>query len=105
LEEFDCCFLRYLYHWGCLHPFGERIDANEYEPKTSWNPWKNPDDVYSPYRKRLGEIDGSKRIRMLHSLLLEELALFALGDDFHRVILRCWPVESVLEGFSNYGAP
>jgi hypothetical protein len=42
---------------------------------------------------------------MLRSLLLEELALFALGDDFHRVTLSCWPVESVPKGFSNYGAP
>jgi hypothetical protein len=37
-------------------------------------------------------------------LLLEELTLFALGDDFHRVILSCRPVESMPEGFSNYGA-
>jgi hypothetical protein len=42
---------------------------------------------------------------MLRSLLLEELALFALGDDFHNVILSCQPVESVPEDFSNYGAP
>jgi hypothetical protein len=42
---------------------------------------------------------------MLCSLLLEELALFTLGDDFHHVILSCWPVEFVPECFSNYGAP
>jgi hypothetical protein len=42
---------------------------------------------------------------MLRSLLMEELALFALGDDFHRVVLSCRPVESVSEGFFNYGAP
>jgi hypothetical protein len=42
---------------------------------------------------------------MLHSFLLEELALSALGDDFYRIILSCQPVESVTEGFSNYGAP
>jgi hypothetical protein len=42
---------------------------------------------------------------MLHSLLLEELALFTLGDDFHRVNLSCRPVESVPKCFSNYGAP
>jgi hypothetical protein len=45
------------------------------------------DDVYSPYHKTLGEIDGSEWIRMLRSLLLEELALFTLGDNFHCVIL------------------
>jgi hypothetical protein len=42
---------------------------------------------------------------MLRSLLLEELALFTLGDDFYHVILSCRPVEFVLEGFSNYGTP
>jgi hypothetical protein len=42
---------------------------------------------------------------MLHSLLLEELALFALGDDFHLVILSCQLVESMPEGFSNYRVP
>jgi hypothetical protein len=36
---------------------------------------------------------------MLHSLLLEELALFTPGDDFHHVILSGWPVESVPECF------
>jgi hypothetical protein len=41
---------------------------------------------------------------MLRSLLLEELALFTLGDDFHRVILSYWRVESVPECFSNYRA-
>jgi hypothetical protein len=42
---------------------------------------------------------------MLHSLLLEELAIFTLGDDFHYIILSCRLVESVTECFSNYGAP
>jgi hypothetical protein len=41
---------------------------------------------------------------MLPSLLLKELTLFTLGDDFHHIILTCWPVESVHECFSNYGA-
>jgi hypothetical protein len=34
---------------------------------------------------------------MLHCLLLEELAIIALGDDLHRVILSCRPVETVPE--------
>jgi hypothetical protein len=42
---------------------------------------------------------------MLRSLLLEELALLALGDDFHRAILSCRLVEFMHEGFFNYGAP
>jgi hypothetical protein len=42
---------------------------------------------------------------MLRSLLLEELALLALGDDFYCVILSYRPVESVHEGFSNYRVP
>jgi hypothetical protein len=37
-------------------------------------------------------------------LLLDELALFTLGVDFHRIILSCWPVESVPECFFNYEA-
>jgi hypothetical protein len=41
---------------------------------------------------------------MLRSLLLEELTLFTLGDDFHHVNLSCWPVESVPECFFNFGA-
>jgi hypothetical protein len=40
---------------------------------------------------------------MLRSLLLEELALFTLGDDFYRVILSCRLVESVPKRFSIYG--
>jgi hypothetical protein len=36
---------------------------------------------------------------MLYSLLLKELAVLALGDDLHRIILSSWPVESVSEGF------
>jgi hypothetical protein len=36
---------------------------------------------------------------MLRSLLLEELALLALGDNFHRVILSCQLVEFVPEAF------
>jgi hypothetical protein len=38
---------------------------------------------------------------MLCSLLLKELAVPALGDDFHRVILSCWPVESMSKGFAD----
>jgi hypothetical protein len=55
--------------------------------------------------KRPGEIDGLKRICMLHSLLLEELAIFTLGDDIHCNILSCRLVEPVPECFSNNGAP
>jgi hypothetical protein len=32
---------------------------------------------------------------VLHCLLLEELAVFALGDDFYCIILGCGLVESV----------
>jgi hypothetical protein len=42
---------------------------------------------------------------MLHSLLLEELALFTLGGDFHCIILSCRSVEFVPKRFSNYGPP
>jgi hypothetical protein len=37
---------------------------------------------------------------MLHYLLLGELIVLAFGDDLHRVILGCMPIESVLEGFA-----
>jgi hypothetical protein len=33
-------------------------------------------------------------------LLLEELTILTLGDDFHHVILSCSPVETVPEGFA-----
>jgi hypothetical protein len=42
---------------------------------------------------------------MLHSLLLEELAIPALGDNLHRVILGCRSVETMSEGFSDDGMP
>jgi hypothetical protein len=29
LQELNCCFPCYVYHWSGLHPFGERIDADE----------------------------------------------------------------------------
>jgi hypothetical protein len=47
----------------------------------------------------------SKRICMLHCLLLEELTILAFGDDLHRVILSCRPVETVYEGFAYVRAP
>jgi hypothetical protein len=42
---------------------------------------------------------------MLHCLLLEELAVLALGDDLHCVILSCRSVETVPEGFAYDRAP
>jgi hypothetical protein len=42
---------------------------------------------------------------MLQRLLLEELAIFALCDDFHRVILDRWLVEFMPECFAYDGAP
>jgi hypothetical protein len=33
-------------------------------------------------------------------LLLEELAVFAFGDDLHRVILSCRPIATMPEGFA-----
>jgi hypothetical protein len=50
--------------------------------------------------QRAGEINRPKRICMLHCLLLEELIILTLGDDFHNVILSCRPVETVPEGFA-----
>jgi hypothetical protein len=38
-----------------------------------------------------------KGICMLRCLLLENLAAFALGDNFHRVILCCRPEEVMPE--------
>jgi hypothetical protein len=37
---------------------------------------------------------------MLVGLILEELAIFAFVDDFHRVILGCGPVEPMSESFA-----
>jgi hypothetical protein len=39
---------------------------------------------------------------MLCSLLLKELAVPALGDDLHCIILDCWIVESMPEGFTDH---
>jgi hypothetical protein len=35
---------------------------------------------------------------MLRYLLLEELAIPAFGEDFHRVVLGCRPVETMSDG-------
>jgi hypothetical protein len=45
------------------------------------------------------------RISMLRGLLLEEQTVFTVGNDFHRVVLSCQPIESVSECFSNDRAP
>jgi hypothetical protein len=37
---------------------------------------------------------------MLRCLLLEELTFLALGDDLHRIILSCSPVDIMPEGFT-----
>jgi hypothetical protein len=42
---------------------------------------------------------------MLRGLLLEELTVLALGDDFHRVILSGRPVEIMPECFAYDKAP
>jgi hypothetical protein len=42
---------------------------------------------------------------MLHCLLLKELVVLAFGDDLHRVILSCRPVETMSEGFAYDRAP
>jgi hypothetical protein len=34
---------------------------------------------------------------MLRCLLLKELVVIALGDDLHRVILSCRPIETMPE--------
>jgi hypothetical protein len=38
---------------------------------------------------------------MICSLLLEELTIPALGDNFHRVIHSCRPIEFMFECFVN----
>jgi hypothetical protein len=42
---------------------------------------------------------------MLHYLFLEELAIPALDDDLHHVILGCGPVETMSKGFPDDGMP
>jgi hypothetical protein len=42
---------------------------------------------------------------MLRCLLLEELVVLTLGEDFHRIILNFRPVEIMPEGFAYDRAP
>jgi hypothetical protein len=42
---------------------------------------------------------------MLRCLLLEELAVIALGDDLYHVILSCRPVEIVPECLTSDKTP
>jgi hypothetical protein len=79
-------FLRWFCH---IYSLGERVNYDEYESESSWCPTQNTHDVDSPYCKGPGDIDRPKRICMLCCLLLEELAVIALGDDLHHVILSC----------------
>jgi hypothetical protein len=37
---------------------------------------------------------------MIRCLLLEELAVFALDNDLHRIILSCRLIETVPNGFA-----
>jgi hypothetical protein len=97
LQKLDCCILSDVYYWHCLHPLCEGVNNNEQESKTSWCPGQNTHDVDSLDCERPAEIDRPERICMLGSLLLEELAVFALGDNFNRVILGCGLVEPMPE--------
>jgi hypothetical protein len=103
MQELDCCLLGYIYCWHSFHPFSERVNSDEQISETTWSPGQDAHDVDSPDCKRLGDINRSKRIGMLHRLLLEELAAFL--HDFHCVILRSRPVKSVHEGFTDDRAP
>jgi hypothetical protein len=47
----------------------------------------------------------SKRICVLHCLLLEELTILALGDDLHRIILSCRLVQTMPESYAYDRAP
>jgi hypothetical protein len=42
---------------------------------------------------------------MLRGMLLEELAVFAFGDDLHHVILSCGLVEPVSKSFTYDRTP
>jgi hypothetical protein len=42
---------------------------------------------------------------MLRCLLLKELAILTFGDDFHRVVLGCKPVETMSKGFPDDWTP
>jgi hypothetical protein len=51
------------------------------------------------------EINRLKRICMIYGLLLEDLTVIALSDDFLHIILSCRQVETVPEGFAYDRAP
>jgi hypothetical protein len=42
---------------------------------------------------------------MLCCLLLEELAILTIGDDFYHIILGCRSVETMFEGFPDDRMP
>jgi hypothetical protein len=101
LQELDYYLLGYIYCWHNFHPFSEHINSDKQISKITWSPWKDAHNVDSPDCKRPGDINRSKRISMLHYLLLEELAILAFLHDFHRVILCGRPVEPVPKGFTD----
>jgi hypothetical protein len=101
LQELDRCLLGYIYCWHDLHPFSERVNSDEQISKITWSPGQDAHDVDSPDCEWSGDINRSKRISMLHCLLLKELAISAFLHDFHCVILCSRPVKSVPEGFTD----
>jgi hypothetical protein len=62
-------------------------------------------DVDFPYCKGPREINRPEMIYVLCCLLLEELAVLALGDDLHGVILSCTLIETMHEGFADDRMP
>jgi hypothetical protein len=75
------------------------VHSDKEKFESSQCPGQDAHDVNSPDCEWSGEIDRLKRVSMLHSLLLKEPAVPALGDDLHRVIISCGAVETMSECF------
>jgi hypothetical protein len=90
-----------IYYWHGFHPLDEHVDSDEQKPEPFWCRGKDAHDVDSPNCEWLGEINGPKRIVMIHCLLLKELTILALGDGLHRIVLSRVPVESMSKCFAD----
>jgi hypothetical protein len=105
LQELNCYLLCDVNHCHCLHPLGEGVNSYEEKLETSRSPGQRTHDVDSPDCEGPGEINGSERVGVFCSLLLEKLIFLSFGDYFHRIITNCGLIESMRECLVDDSAP
>jgi hypothetical protein len=47
-QELECCLMRDVYYWHCIHSLGEQVNSDEEKHEPSWCPGQHAHDVDSP---------------------------------------------------------